>query len=410
MANMRDLESSVYLDEAEDIDNASDSGVAPRLALSYPGEPPSLSDLFFDGVKRTPVQKRIATFNLSRLSVKSIIKDLHYPSNVGTVGACRRTGSTSPGKKVHKDKLCNAMDEDSQFLRKDTNLDDQILTSTTNPSGSTDALFASSPDGRDLQSAASTHKESEPCSSNSGNGSGQSVRDGAVECTLTGPKEESNPLTASILSHVGASVPLSVQDRTAAVMELVSSFIHTCFLAKRVLLPKKAPFQANSTPPLEDPFHQLQLSSHNPATIAAKHHISASTLRGVEDAWEAELLSLTELKPKATCRTNSDEPKGSCGSGSFGSPCSPSARSKHRQSKEQRQNMDKRRKDQSESEGEGSPSKRHQHRSNNDEDTQYLLACPYWKYDPTRYSEANYQEKQYRGCSSVYLKDIARVK
>lgn len=407
---MRDFESSAYLDEAEDIDNASDSRFAPRHALSYPDEPPTLSEslrLFFDGAIRAPVQKRIVTFDLC---AESSIKALYYPSDVDTVGTCLRTGSTSPGESVHKDKLCNTVDEDSQFLRRDTNLDDQILTSTANQSGSTDALFDSSPDRRDLQNAASAHKESERCSSDSGNGSGQSVRNGAVECTLTGPEEESKPLTPSILSHVGAGVPLSVQDRTAAVMELVSSFIHKCFLAKRVLLPKKALFQANSIAPLEDPFHQLQLSSHNPATITAKHHISASTLRGVEDAWETDLLSLTELKLKTTCRTNSDEHKSSCSSSSSGSPRSPSDRSKHRQSEKQRQNMDKRHRDQSESEGEGSPSKRHRHRSNNDEDPQYLLACPYWKYDAVRYSEANFREKQYRGCSSVYLKDIARVK
>jgi hypothetical protein len=39
-----------------------------------------------------------------------------------------------------------------------------------------------------------------------------------------------------------------------------------------------------------------------------------------------------------------------------------------------------------------------------------LLACPYHKYDPQRYSELNIGEKEYRGCSSCYLIDINRLK
>jgi len=39
-----------------------------------------------------------------------------------------------------------------------------------------------------------------------------------------------------------------------------------------------------------------------------------------------------------------------------------------------------------------------------------LLACPYHKYDPQRYSELNIREKEYRGCSSCYLIDINRLK
>ncbi|KIW88058.1 uncharacterized protein Z519_11168 [Cladophialophora bantiana CBS 173.52] len=39
-----------------------------------------------------------------------------------------------------------------------------------------------------------------------------------------------------------------------------------------------------------------------------------------------------------------------------------------------------------------------------------LLACPYSKFDPCRYSERNELEKNYRGCSSCFLKDIARLK
>jgi hypothetical protein len=39
-----------------------------------------------------------------------------------------------------------------------------------------------------------------------------------------------------------------------------------------------------------------------------------------------------------------------------------------------------------------------------------LLACPYQKYDPGRYSERNIAEKEYRGCASCYLSDISRLK
>jgi hypothetical protein len=41
-----------------------------------------------------------------------------------------------------------------------------------------------------------------------------------------------------------------------------------------------------------------------------------------------------------------------------------------------------------------------------------LLACPFQKYDPHRYSERNMdvREKSYRGCSSCYLLDISRLK
>jgi hypothetical protein len=39
-----------------------------------------------------------------------------------------------------------------------------------------------------------------------------------------------------------------------------------------------------------------------------------------------------------------------------------------------------------------------------------LLACPYQKHDPRRYSEANLAEKEYRGCASCYILDISRLK
>jgi hypothetical protein len=39
-----------------------------------------------------------------------------------------------------------------------------------------------------------------------------------------------------------------------------------------------------------------------------------------------------------------------------------------------------------------------------------LLACPFNKMDPSRYSEVNTEEKNYRGCSSCYLTTISRLK
>ena len=39
-----------------------------------------------------------------------------------------------------------------------------------------------------------------------------------------------------------------------------------------------------------------------------------------------------------------------------------------------------------------------------------LLACPFYKNDPLRYSEVNHLEKDYRGCSGAYLTGISRLK
>jgi hypothetical protein len=39
-----------------------------------------------------------------------------------------------------------------------------------------------------------------------------------------------------------------------------------------------------------------------------------------------------------------------------------------------------------------------------------LLSCPFYKYDRRRYSEFNHREKEYRGCSSLYMTSIPRLK
>lgn len=60
------------------------------------------------------------------------------------------------------------------------------------------------------------------------------------------------------------------------------------------------------------------------------------------------------------------------------------------------------------------PQKRRRRQLNHDpeEDSSCLrlLACPYQKYDPQRYSERNVLEKEYRGCASCFITDINRLK
>jgi hypothetical protein len=48
--------------------------------------------------------------------------------------------------------------------------------------------------------------------------------------------------------------------------------------------------------------------------------------------------------------------------------------------------------------------------SNSDVLPEKLFACPYFKLDPSRYSQRNIDEKKYRGCSSCFLTDISRLK
>jgi RNA recognition motif. (a.k.a. RRM, RBD, or RNP domain) len=65
------------------------------------------------------------------------------------------------------------------------------------------------------------------------------------------------------------------------------------------------------------------------------------------------------------------------------------------------------------SDSDGSGSRRHKRPRTSIASTpsrQRLLACPFAKFDPGRYSEHNAAEKDYRKCSSLYLKDISRLK
>ena len=49
-------------------------------------------------------------------------------------------------------------------------------------------------------------------------------------------------------------------------------------------------------------------------------------------------------------------------------------------------------------------------RQNTDVDTITLVACPFWKLDPQRYSANNTLEKNYRRCASMYLREIPHLK
>ncbi|KIW68341.1 hypothetical protein PV04_04294 [Phialophora macrospora] len=146
-------------------------------------------------------------------------------------------------------------------------------------------------------------------------------------------------------------------------------------------------------------------------------------LLGVENAWETELqqsLNLGALQSNESARpvstrgdlspTDASTPMTSEGTTSTASSAqsTPSKRPHRRsgQGKSNRGDND----NPSDNDEEDHPSKRVRGSSESSFPTEKLLACPYWKYDPTRYSPANTLEKKYRGCSSVYLRDIARLK
>lgn len=56
------------------------------------------------------------------------------------------------------------------------------------------------------------------------------------------------------------------------------------------------------------------------------------------------------------------------------------------------------------------PQKRNKKATPVDSESTQLFACPYAKYEPSRYSASNLQELNYRSCSKCYLTDIARLK
>jgi hypothetical protein len=54
--------------------------------------------------------------------------------------------------------------------------------------------------------------------------------------------------------------------------------------------------------------------------------------------------------------------------------------------------------------------KRNRRTTSKDVSSKRVLACPYFKMDPIRYSERNLQEQCYRGCASKLLRNIPRLK
>ncbi|OAL32685.1 hypothetical protein AYO20_07843 [Fonsecaea nubica] len=155
---------------------------------------------------------------------------------------------------------------------------------------------------------------------------------------------------------------------------------------------------------------------------------SPTPLSGVEDAWERELQqspNLHVIQSNGSARpigntitstrgdrspTDVSAPSTSEGTTStaLSAQSKPSKRP-HRRSargKSNREDSD----NPSDDDEEDHPPKKARTSSEGSRPTKKLLACPYWKYDPTRYSPANTSEKRYRGCSSVYLRDIARLK
>jgi hypothetical protein len=92
------------------------------------------------------------------------------------------------------------------------------------------------------------------------------------------------------------------------------------------------------------------------------------------------------------------------------SQCGPSSRSPRR-SRGGKRNCSDGRHNQDPEDGSGADGrKRAKHTPSVSSEEASLLACPFYKYDPLRYSEVNHLEKDYRGCSGAYLTGISRLK
>lgn len=92
------------------------------------------------------------------------------------------------------------------------------------------------------------------------------------------------------------------------------------------------------------------------------------------------------------------------------SQCGPSNRSPRR-SRGGKRNCPDGRHNQDSGDGSGADGrKRAKHTPSVSSEEASLLACPFYKNDPLRYSEVNRLEKDYRGCSGAYLTGISRLK
>lgn len=92
------------------------------------------------------------------------------------------------------------------------------------------------------------------------------------------------------------------------------------------------------------------------------------------------------------------------------SQCGPSSRPPRR-SRGGKRNCPDGRHNQDPEDGSGADGrKRAKHTPSVSSEEASLLACPFYKFDPLRYSEVNHLEKDYRGCSGAYLTGISRLK
>lgn len=208
-------------------------------------------------------------------------------------------------------------------------------------------------------------------------------------------------------------------DRREVVIELVYRLLSCHHLSKYLSWPK---FGQNiyQTPRI--------LTGPSQCCTSAWRGRSSTPLLGVEDAWETELqqsLNLCVLQTSESPRPVGNTMTGTRGdlspsdastpttsestvSTASSTQSTPSKRPHHRSVRGKSRREDDG--SPSDNDEEEHPSKKARSSSEGSLPTEKLLACPYWKYDPTRYSPVNTSEKKYRGCSSVYLRDIARLK
>lgn len=203
-----------------------------------------------------------------------------------------------------------------------------------------------------------------------------------------------------------------MQHRREIVIELVHRVLSCCPLTKYLLWLKNH-HETNATYPR--PIGPFQCDTSQGQSR------SSTPLLGVENAWETELREALVLfvprsnesassvgngsSKEATTPTASHEASSSTTSSAQSTP-SKRPRQRSGRGKSNRGDDD----NPSDNEEEDHPSKKARSLAEPSSPAEKLLACPYWKYDPTRYSPANTSEKKYRGCSSVYLRDIARLK
>lgn len=166
----------------------------------------------------------------------------------------------------------------------------------------------------------------------------------------------------------------------------------------------------------------------SPALSATEFHSEISSIGSMTDegqaiALPAEVVRLQETFVQQLIReyvSNWRSSNGQARSRAGQQPISTSGQERHRRQRESRRSaptaksLGKRRR-QADQDPDDFPSsdddnKRPRLNPEGDDTNSKLFACPYAKYDPTRYSERNDIERNYRGCSSKLLRNIARLK